>query len=86
VAVGAGIAVAGGFRLTPVSHSDPWLRLRSPLIEPDVRFPRIRLSDEIHDKAHAGAPTCNVRSRWTPSAPKIRSSGNRRVPRRCRTR
>ena len=31
----------------PVPHSPPWLRFQSPLIEPDVRFSRIRLSDEI---------------------------------------
>ncbi len=31
----------------PVSHSVPWLRFRSPLIEPDVRISRIRLSDWI---------------------------------------
>ena len=29
----------------PVSHSTPSLRFRSPLIEPDVRISRIRLSD-----------------------------------------
>ena len=31
----------------PVPHSPPWLRFQSPLIEPDVRISRIRLSDEI---------------------------------------
>ena len=31
----------------PVPHSSPWLRFQSPLIEPDVQFSRIRLSDEI---------------------------------------
>jgi len=38
--------LAGGFRLVPVPQSDPWLRFRSPLVEPDVRFSRIRLSDK----------------------------------------
>ena len=42
-----GVAVPGGFRPLPVPHSPPWLRFQSPLIEPDVRFSRIRLSDEI---------------------------------------
>ena len=35
------------FAVMPVSQSDPWPRLRSPLIEPDVRISRIRLSDWI---------------------------------------
>ena len=42
-----GVAVSGGFRQVPVPHSPPWLRFQSPLIEPDVRISRIRLSDEI---------------------------------------
>ena len=48
VAVGGrGVAVPGGFRQVPVPHSPPWLRFQSPLIEPDLRISRIRLSDEI---------------------------------------
>ena len=42
-----GVAVPGGFRPSPVPHSPPLLRFQSPLIEPDVRISRIRLSDEI---------------------------------------
>jgi len=42
---------------------------------------RIRLSDWIHIEAHAGGPRCRVRRRRTPSSPKTRSGGNRRVPR-----
>ena len=38
--------LAGGFRLMPVPHSDPWLRFHTPLIEPGVRFSRTRLSDK----------------------------------------
>jgi hypothetical protein len=34
------------FACLPVPHSDPWLRLHVPLIEPDVRISRIRLSDK----------------------------------------
>jgi hypothetical protein len=30
------------------------LRFLSPLIKPDVRISRIRLSDWLHPKAHAG--------------------------------
>src|SRR5262245_29746214 len=32
----------------PVPQSDSWLRFPVPLIEPDGRFSRIRLSDWIH--------------------------------------
>jgi hypothetical protein len=39
-----GVAVAGGFRPAPVPQSAPWPRFRAPLIEPDVRISRIRLS------------------------------------------
>ena len=35
------------FAFVPVPHSPPWPRFLSPLIEPDVRFSRIRLSDKI---------------------------------------
>ena len=42
-----GVAVPSGFRPLPVPHSPPWLRFQSPLIEPDRRISRIRLSDEI---------------------------------------
>jgi hypothetical protein len=48
VAVGIGDSCCPAvFALLPVSQSDPWLRFRSPLIEPDVRISRIRLSDWI---------------------------------------
>jgi len=39
----------------PRSPSSPSLRFSSPLIEPDVRISRIRLSDEFHTKACADA-------------------------------
>src|SRR5262245_15487205 len=39
----------------PHSPSGPSLRFFSPLIEPDVRISRIRLSDGFHDKADANA-------------------------------
>ncbi len=38
--------LAGGFRYVPVPQSDPWLRFHTPLVEPDVRFSRIRLPDK----------------------------------------
>ena len=31
----------------PVPQFVPWLRFPSPLIEPDVRISRIRLSDQV---------------------------------------
>jgi hypothetical protein len=39
----------------------PRLRFPSPLIEPDVRISRIRLSDKIHRQAHGRAPKCTRR-------------------------
>ena len=51
-----GVAVPGGFRHVPVPHSPPWLRFQSPLIKPDVRISRIRLSDEIMPSPTEGAP------------------------------
>jgi hypothetical protein len=35
-------------------HADLWLRLRFPLIEPDVRISRIRLSDLISRESSRG--------------------------------
>jgi hypothetical protein len=50
VAVGSGDSCSpAAFAVVPVSQSAPWLRFRSPLIEPDVRISRIRLSDWIHE-------------------------------------
>ena len=45
------------FASAPVPQYIPSLRLLSPLIEPDVRFSRIRLSDWFHATAHAGDDT-----------------------------
>ena len=56
------------------------LRLPSPLIKPDVRVSRIRLSDWLHRRAHGGGPKW-TRRRWsTPSAPNTVSRGKRLVP------
>src|SRR4051794_41307100 len=38
------LLLAGGFRPLPVPQFGPWLRLQSPLVKPDVRLARIRLS------------------------------------------
>src|SRR6516165_1570853 len=35
---------AGSFRTSPVPQFGPWLRFQSPLVKPDVRISRIRLS------------------------------------------
>jgi len=35
---------AGCFRTLPVPQFGPWLRFQSPLVKPDVRISRIRLS------------------------------------------
>src|SRR5215475_14126818 len=45
----------------------PSLRFHSPLIEPDVRIARIRLSDWLHLEAHDGRLPWSLRSRTTPS-------------------
>src|SRR4029453_9526111 len=56
------------------------LRLPSPLIKPDVRVSRIRLSDWLHRRAHGGGPKW-TRRRWsTPSALNTVSRGKRLVP------
>ena len=47
VAVGGGGSCSRRLSPLPVPHSSPWLRFQSPLVEPDVRISRIRLSDEI---------------------------------------
>ena len=56
-------------------------RFPSPLIKPDVRISRIRLSDWLHLATVGGAPMCIRRSRSTPSFPKTTWSENCRVPR-----
>ena len=45
-------------------------RFPSPLIKPDVRISRIRLSDWLHPEAHGGGPRCTRRRRSTPNPPK----------------
>ena len=48
VAVGSGNSGwPAAFAWVPVPQSDPWLRFHVPLIEPDVRISRIRLSDKV---------------------------------------
>ena len=55
-------------------------RFPSPLIKPDVRISRIRLSDWLHRMTHGGGPKW-TRRRWsTPSTPNTASRGKRRVP------
>ncbi len=45
------VAMAGAFAAAPQSGL-PWPRFPSPLIEPDLRISRIRLSDWLRLKAH----------------------------------
>ena len=45
------VAMAGAFAAAPQSGL-PWPRFPSPLIEPDLRISRIRLSDWFHLRAH----------------------------------
>src|SRR5580658_9807722 len=58
-----------------------WLRFPSPLIKPDVRISRIRLSDWVHCKARGGGSRCKRLSWRTPRSPKICARENRRAPR-----
>jgi len=56
VALGSGDSCwPAAFAPMPVSHSVPSLRFRSPLIEPDVRIYRIRLSDWNSREGSRGA-------------------------------
>ena len=52
----------------------------SPLIEPDVRISRIRLSDRFHVKAFEAGVTFHPPKCRRPKRPKTSSAGNRRVP------
>jgi len=56
VAVGKGGSCCRWLSPIPVPHSSPWLRFQSPLIEPDVRISRIRLSDEIMPSPTESSP------------------------------
>ena len=53
----------------------------SPLIEPDVRISRIRLSDRFQRQTHGRAFRCTARRCTTPSEPQMVSLGRVRVPR-----
>lgn len=57
--------------------SGPSLRFLPLLIEPDLGFSHIRLSDRFHTEACAGNPRWKRRSWNTPSSPKTRSAGKR---------
>ena len=50
------------FAISSVPRSAPSLRLLTPLIEPDVRVSRIRLSDRSHAAAHGFDVDCGVRA------------------------
>src|SRR5687767_7540567 len=44
-----GLLLPAAFASMPVPQPRPWLRFPSPLIEPDVRLYRIRLSDGLRE-------------------------------------
>ena len=56
VAVGGGGSCSRRLLPMPVPHSSPWLRFQSPLVEPDMRISRIRLSDEIMPSPTESSP------------------------------
>jgi hypothetical protein len=69
VAVGIGESCKpAAFASMPVSHCVPWLRFRFPLIEPDVRISRIRLSDWI---SREGLTRCTQTQSADLSDPKL---------------
>ena len=57
------LRLAGGFHLVPGPHSDPWLRFHIPLIEPDGRISRIRLSDKA-SRFRSREAGCSVRKAY----------------------
>ena len=57
VAVGRGGSCSRRLSPMPVPHSSPWLRFQSPLVEPDMRISRIRLSDEIMPSPTESSPS-----------------------------
>src|SRR3954451_10521585 len=67
-------------RVEPRTGAVTWAKLASPrfpspLIKPDVRISRIRLSDWIHLEEDGRAPTWTWRSRSTPRSPNTTPSG-----------
>jgi hypothetical protein len=54
-------------------------RFPSPLVKPDVRISRMRLSGWLHTQTHERAPI-GPWSRTTPKEPNTRPSGNWQVP------
>ena len=56
-------------------------RFPSPLIKPDVRISRIRLSDRLHLEAHGRGPRWTLRMERTARSPNTLSVEKRRVPR-----
>ena len=92
VAVGAGSGRGPAAFAVPVPQSVPWRRFLFPLIEPDVRISRIRLSDRFHVRLTEEGFTSSVSNRRTPRVPKTSAAEKRRVPRvgtlcrRCRKR
>jgi hypothetical protein len=56
-----------------------WLRFPSPLVKPDVRFCRIRLSDRLHVRLMARAAGLSRVKCCTPSFPKTSFQENARL-------
>ena len=55
MAVGVGVAVAGGYRHVPMPQSTPSLRFLSPLIERSVPISGVTLADWLHgQRTHDG--------------------------------
>ena len=73
-----GLSVAGPFVCRCLT-SLTMLRFHIPLIEPDVRISRIRLSEKAHAFAHGRLTVCPGRQ-TRPSLLYSDASGNRLVP------
>jgi hypothetical protein len=69
------------FAMVLVPQSVPYLRFHPPLIEPDVRSYRIRLSDGLHEETRIGRDRAGPRSHPAWSSSMIQSTEYRVVPR-----
>jgi len=76
-----GLSVAGSFVCRCLTSST-MLRFHFPLIEPDVRISRIRLSEKAHAFAH-GRLAVRFGKQTKPSSLYSEDSGNRWVPGHC---
>src|SRR4051812_40159328 len=72
VAVGQGVCCfPAAFAICRCLSPGPWLRFPLPLIEPDLRISRIRLSDRLHERACAELPLALLAACHLPVSPLV---------------